>query len=149
MLYTAAMLHEIGLHIEFKNQHSHGGYILKHSDLSGYTKLQKQCIADLVSYHRGDIPEDALNDYPAEVKENLMQLLKILRIAVVLNIKRTQDKHIAQIAYVNINDAAFQQTWQLDINQDWLNENKLVATELANETWILHKAKHTLKLNKV
>jgi len=78
-----------------------------------------------------------------------MQLLKILRIAVVLNIKRTQDKHISQIAYVNINDAAFEQFWQLDINQDWLNENKLVATELANETWILHKAKQTLKLNKV
>jgi exopolyphosphatase/guanosine-5'-triphosphate,3'-diphosphate pyrophosphatase len=149
MLYTAAMLHEIGLHIEFKNQHLHGGYILKHSDLAGYTKLQKQCIADLVRYHRGDIPKDALNDYPAEVKENLMQLLKILRIAVVLNIKRTQDKHIAQIAYVNINDAASAQSWQLDINQDWLNENKLVATELANETWILHKAKQILKLNKV
>ena len=78
-----------------------------------------------------------------------MQLIKILRIAVVLNIKRTQDKQIAQIAQLHISETALEQIWQIDINQTWLNENKLVATELANETWILHKAKQTLKLNQV
>ena len=146
MLYTAAMLHEIGLHLEFKQQHLHGAYILKHIDLPGYTKLQKQCISDLVKYHRGDIPEEALHDYPEEVRANLLQLLKVLRLAVVLNIKRTQDAAISDVAEIAICESALEQTWELRIEKAWLTENKLVATELANETWLMHKAKQTLTL---
>ncbi len=150
MLYTAAMLHEIGLHIDFKKQHEHGAYILKYTTLSGFTKLQKQCISDLVKYHRSDIPEDALNDYPAAVKENLLQLLCVLRLAVVLNIKRSHTPAIcngsALALSIDENDSS---QWTLAIDQAWLAENKLVTTELANEKWLLHKAKQTLVLAQI
>lgn len=146
MLYAASMLHEIGLHIEFKQQHLHGAYILQHIDLPGYTKLQKQCIAELVKYHRGDIQEEAFYDYPDEVRDNLLPLLKVLRLAVILNIKRTQDKAITNIAEIQIDGSELEPSWILRIKKSWLAENKLVATELANETWLMHKAKQTLTL---
>ena len=146
ILYAAAMLHEIGLHIEFKEQHLHGAYILRYIDLPGYTKLQKQCISDLVKYHRSDIPEDALQDYPKEVRTNMLQLLRVLRLAVVLNIKRTQDKSIYNIAHIQISEDAKTPVWNVSIEKCWIAENKLVETELANETWLMHKAKQTLNL---
>ena len=146
ILYAAAMLHEIGLHIEFKDQHLHGAYILRYIDLPGYTKLQKQCISDLVKYHRSDVPEDAFQDYPKEVRTNLLQLLRVLRLAVVLNIKRTQDKSIYNIAQIQISEDTVTPTWNVSIEKCWLADNMLVETELANETWLMHKVNQPLNL---
>ena len=36
LLQGAALLHELGLLIEYKNHHHHGGYIISHSDLPGF-----------------------------------------------------------------------------------------------------------------
>ena len=88
-------LHEIGLHIEYKRHHEHGEYILSHIDLP-FTRLQRAAIRDLVAQHRLNIKPDVFEKYHADYRPMLKGLLRILRIAVVLCLRR-QNKHIPEV----------------------------------------------------
>ena len=84
----AATLHEIGLHIEYKQYHLHGAYILNHLPLVGYTKLQKQSIKDLVQSHRQEINLHIFDVYHPSLQPLLMSLMRVLRLACLLSIRR-------------------------------------------------------------
>ncbi|MDX1678126.1 guanosine-5'-triphosphate,3'-diphosphate pyrophosphatase, partial [Arsukibacterium sp.] len=60
MLRCGALLHELGLLIEYKNHHHHGAYIINHSDLPGFTRAQQQLVMALVHNHRADISRDII-----------------------------------------------------------------------------------------
>ncbi len=134
VLGAAATLHETGLHIEYKKHHHHGAYILNHIELPGYTRLQRAAIRDLVSAHRMAVESDIFDGYHAEIKPMLVGMLRVLRIAVVLCLRR-QNKHIPNVELV-IN----QDDWSLCFPKEWLNHHPLIKAELANECWLQHKA---------
>ena len=88
ILSAAAILHETGLHIEYKKHHEHGAYILSHIDLPGFTRLQRAAVRDLVSLHRLVIAPSPFSHYHAEYQPMLLGLLRILRISVVLCLRK-------------------------------------------------------------
>ncbi|MAP20295.1 MAG: guanosine-5'-triphosphate,3'-diphosphate pyrophosphatase [Alteromonadaceae bacterium] len=134
VLDAAAMLHELGLHIEYKKHHDHGAYILNYIDLPGYTRLQRAAIRDLVKCHRQTIDIAPFNLYHDDVRTMLMGLLRILRIAVVVCLRRHQ-QHIPEITLaVNEHD------WTLTFPEGWLKEHPLINAELVNEAWLQHRA---------
>lgn len=134
VLGAAANLHEVGLHIEFKKHHEHGAYILTYIDLPGYTKLQREAIRDLVKYHRLAIKSDSFSHYHDEVRPMLEGLLRVLRIAVVLCLRR-QNKHIPAVELrIEENE------WTLVFPDGWLPAHPLINAELANEVWLQHRA---------
>ncbi|MBU3024030.1 guanosine-5'-triphosphate,3'-diphosphate pyrophosphatase [Aestuariibacter sp. A3R04] len=134
VLGAAASLHETGLHIEFKKHHEHGAYILTYADLPGFTKLQRVAIRDLVQGHRLSIDRSRFTHYHDEVRPMLEGLLRVLRIAVVLCLRR-QNKHIPEVELKVEGEA-----WTLVFPQGWLAAHPLINAELANETWLQHRA---------
>lgn len=134
ILGAAAQLHEIGLHIEYKRHHEHGEYILTYIDLPGFTRLQRAAIRDLVAQHRLTMGVDTFDKYHEDYRPMLKGLLRVLRIAVVLCLRR-QNKHIPEV-----NLACEDSKWTLTFPEGWLKAHPLINAELANECWLQHKA---------
>ena len=134
VLNAAAMLHEIGLHIEYKKHHEHGAYILNYIDLPGFTRLQRAAVRDLVGSHRQSINTAPFDLYHSDVRPMLIGLLRILRIAVVVCLRR-HHQHIPAVT-LTIND----NQWDLSFPENWLKEHPLINAELVNEAWLQHKA---------
>lgn len=131
---AAALLHETGLLIEYKKYHQHGAYILSHITLPGFTRLQKKAITDLVLSHRLDIDSKLFDRYHTDVRQQMLSLSRILRLAVVLCIRR-KDNFLPEIVLEMDGN-----NWHLKFPQGWLKEHPLIDAELANESWLQHKA---------
>ncbi len=56
-LEAAALLHEIGIFISHSNHHRHSYYLIKNSELLGYTDSEKEIIANVARYHRKSHPK--------------------------------------------------------------------------------------------
>lgn len=132
-LIAATMLHELGLHIEYKQHHKHGAYILSHVPMLGYTQQLQNAIRVLVLNHRGDINLADFASFPSDMRDKLIVLLRIVRLACLLSIRR-KDKLLPKIK-VNILEAS----WNLTFPEGWLKAHPLIDAELANEKWQQHK----------
>ncbi|MFT2089427.1 guanosine-5'-triphosphate,3'-diphosphate pyrophosphatase [Paraglaciecola sp. 2405UD69-4] len=133
ILIAAAMLHEIGLHIDYKQHHLHGAYILSYLPMIGYTKQQQSGVKALVQSHRQGIDLSLFDAYHTDVRHTLLILLRILRLACILSIRR-KDKVLAKYK-LEVSD----EKWVLTFPAGWLKSHPLIDAELANEKWQQHK----------
>lgn len=133
VLEAACMLHEAGMHIDYRYSHHHGAYILKHSKLNGFTSLQQDCIRDLLYNYRQKIDGEVLASYQEDVRRCLQILLRILRLAVVLCIRR-KDNILPEIKMDRKGDDLC-----LTFPDGWLKQHPLIEAELTNEKWLQHK----------
>ena len=85
MLSRAARLHEIGLAIAHSGHHAHGGYILEHSDISGFSQQEQRFLAALVRTHRRGVPKSAFEMVPDRLLANARHSAALLRLAVLLH----------------------------------------------------------------
>ncbi|MEW9797431.1 Ppx/GppA phosphatase family protein [Alteromonas sp. CYL-A6] len=134
IMEAASLLHEIGLHIEYKKHHQHGEYLLSYIDLPGFTRLQRMAIRDLVGQHRAKLNPNVFDNYHDEVRPMLLCLLRILRIAVVICLRRN-NKHLPAIKLTTEDTQ-----WTLTFPEKWLKSHPLIKAELANESWLQHQA---------
>ncbi|MGS2719465.1 Ppx/GppA phosphatase family protein [Paraglaciecola aestuariivivens] len=141
MLLSAAMLHEIGLHIEYKQYHKHGAYILNYLPMVGFTEQQRAGVKVLVQSHRQDINLQLFDSFHPEVRQVLLTLMRILRLACLLSIRR-KDNLLADFT-LTIQD----QKWTLTFPEGWLKSHPLIDAELANEKWQQHKVGWLLECN--
>lgn len=92
MLQYAALLHDIGYRIAHNNHHRHSLYLIKNSEMPGFTANEIAVLAAVVRYHRGTMPRKPKNkrerrdhdDYYALKREHrsaVMKLASILQIA--------------------------------------------------------------------
>ncbi|MEO2269113.1 guanosine-5'-triphosphate,3'-diphosphate diphosphatase [Pseudoalteromonas sp. YIC-656] len=126
LLSAAAMLHELGLLIEYKQYPRHGAYILRNTDMPGFTRQQHSLVAQLVRFHKGDVSEDAFESLGAH--ERLATLLvRILRLAVTLSMRRKDDV----LPELTIEESADELT--LHIDKQWLTSHPLMLSELQQE----------------
>jgi exopolyphosphatase/guanosine-5'-triphosphate,3'-diphosphate pyrophosphatase len=130
---AASQLHELGLHIEYKQYHRHGAYILTHVPLNGYTNMQRKSIRDLVLSHRHEIDTTLFNQYHPDLQPLLISLVRLLRLACLLSIRRKDDL----LPEIKLNVDNHQ--WQLSFPRGWLRSHPLIDVELANEKWLQHK----------
>jgi exopolyphosphatase/guanosine-5'-triphosphate,3'-diphosphate pyrophosphatase len=133
ILIGAAMLHELGLHIEYKKYHAHGAYILAYLPLIGYSQQQREGIKTLVFSHRQEIDIQLFDNFPSDIRGVLLNLSRILRLACLLSIRR-KDKLLPDIELKLEGD-----DWQLSFPTGWLKAHPLIDAELANEKWQQHK----------
>jgi exopolyphosphatase / guanosine-5'-triphosphate,3'-diphosphate pyrophosphatase len=76
-LEYAAVLHDVGYLINPRQHHKHAYYVIKYSDLSGFTAEDIAVIANIARYHRGALP--AMKHEPfGELKPGLQRIVKIL-----------------------------------------------------------------------
>jgi exopolyphosphatase/guanosine-5'-triphosphate,3'-diphosphate pyrophosphatase len=56
LLEYAAVLHDIGYHVAHNNHHRHSVYLIKNSEMPGFTATETAVIAAVARYHRGSMP---------------------------------------------------------------------------------------------
>jgi exopolyphosphatase/guanosine-5'-triphosphate,3'-diphosphate pyrophosphatase len=84
ILADAALLHDIGYHINFVGHHKHSYHLILHAELLGMTPGERVTIANVARYHRGATPHRDHRGY-ASLDRNLRRRIKrmaaILRVA--------------------------------------------------------------------
>ncbi len=132
-LRWASLLHEIGLAISHSQFHKHGAYLIRYSDLAGFTRQAQTAIAVLVRFHRRKFNETLFNEYCNEDCDLLKPLTILLRIAVVL--QRPRNGEVPEELKIN----AGPKELQLEFAPGWLKERSLILAELEAEQGYLSK----------
>lgn len=88
ILYWAALLHEVGLSINFSSIHKHSAYILQNSNMPGFNQEQQLLLATLVRYHRKSLKLDNIPHFSLFNEKQIISLLQLLRLAVLVNNQR-------------------------------------------------------------
>lgn len=83
-LSWAARSHEIGLIISHARFHTHGSYMLRHSDLAGFTQKTQLILATMVGAHRRKIRSGLFDELPENARSHVLKLTLLLRLAVLL-----------------------------------------------------------------
>ena len=133
MLTAAAMLHETGLHIEYKLHHKHGAYILGYVPMVGFTNLQRDGIKTLVLNHRQQICPNLFKQNHSEVRDVMRSLVRVLRLACILSIRRKDN--LLPVFRLDVDG----DDWHLVFPEKWLKAHPLIDAELANEKFQQHK----------
>ena len=102
LLQYAAILHDIGYHIAHNNHHRHGLYLIKNSEMPGFTGDEIAIMATMVRYHRGSLPRkssDARSRHEHEDYYALdrVQRAQMLRLASILQIADGLDRSHQQL----------------------------------------------------
>ena len=93
ILYLAAVLHEIGLFINYRGYHKHTQYLISNSELFGLGEREVLLISLVARYHRRASPKPTHVGYTSLDRENRLAVAKlaaILRIADALDRSRSQ-----------------------------------------------------------
>jgi exopolyphosphatase/guanosine-5'-triphosphate,3'-diphosphate pyrophosphatase len=102
LLQYAAILHDLGYHIAHNNHHKHGLYLIKNSEMPGFTGSEIALMATLVRYHRGSMPKKASDARSRKEHEDYFglersQRTKLLRLAAILQIADGLDRSHRQL----------------------------------------------------
>lgn len=82
LLGYAASLHEVGLGISHSSYHQHSSYLLKHSDMFGFSRLEQDKLALLVLCHRRKLKAELLEQVQSVGGTSLVVMCLLLRLAV-------------------------------------------------------------------
>jgi exopolyphosphatase/guanosine-5'-triphosphate,3'-diphosphate pyrophosphatase len=90
----------VGYHISHESHHKHSLYLIKHSEITGFSESEKAIIANIARYHRGSLPKDKHQDFMAlglAERRLVMRLGAILRLADALD--RGYANHVEDIRF--------------------------------------------------
>jgi len=83
-LADAALLHDVGYHINYDRHHKHSYHLILHAELLGITPAEQVVIANVARYHRGSPPKKKHRNFSGldkELRERIERLSAILRVA--------------------------------------------------------------------
>lgn len=130
-LEYAAILHDVGYLINSRQHHKHSYYLIKNSDMAGFSADEIELIANVARYHRRAIPEDdhrTLKDLPADLMATLTVLGGILRVgdaldrshfSVIQSVRCAVTPEAVEIALTATDDAALE-VWAVRDRKDLL-----------------------------
>jgi exopolyphosphatase/guanosine-5'-triphosphate,3'-diphosphate pyrophosphatase len=127
MLGWAARIHEIGLVIAHSQHHVHGGYLIEHSDIAGFSRQEQQMLAVLVRCQRRSISQSAIAALPERLVNAAQRCLVLLRLAVLLH--RSHDRE----ALPPLEPAVNERNVTLKLPRSWLEGHPLTRADLDTE----------------
>lgn len=127
ILRYAALLHEIGLCIEYKKAPQHAAYIIDNIDMPGFTPAQKKLLSALLLNQRDDFRLDPLERQGAVTGQQAIQLVRLLRLSIILCMRRTRGT-VPNFAF-----HAEGESLTLTLPKGWLDVHYLRASELRLE----------------
>jgi len=101
LLSAAALLHDVGYHIAHESHHKHSLYLIKHSELTGFSEAERDVIANVARYHRGPEPKERHENFAVlnqADRETVNSLAAILRIADAVD--RRHDSRVGDVRCV-------------------------------------------------
>jgi exopolyphosphatase/guanosine-5'-triphosphate,3'-diphosphate pyrophosphatase len=126
MLEVAAILHDVGMFIRGSAHQKHGQYIVANSEIFGLHREELDVIANVIGYHRGDLPSATDIEYIALQREERILVLKmasILRVADALD--RGHSQHIRELTVERKNETVLlhaQGNYDLSLERIGLDE---------------------------
>jgi exopolyphosphatase/guanosine-5'-triphosphate,3'-diphosphate pyrophosphatase len=139
LLSWAARVHELGLDIAHYQYHKHGAYLIEHSDLAGFSRLDQQMLALLVRGHRRNIPRDKLGDF-GDHSQTLLRLCVLLRFAILFHHIRG-GQEMPQVELI-----AGPQSLDVQFPAGWLHANPLTQADFAQEAEWLSRTGFNLRV---
>lgn len=128
LLEWSALLHEVGLSISLQGVHRHSAYILRHTNMPGFNHEQQLVMAMLARFHRKALKLNDLEDFTLFKKKHIISLIRILRLAILLNGQRSDDP-LPELR-LSVDD----DSWTLaSPDEHWLENNKLLDADLQSE----------------
>jgi exopolyphosphatase/guanosine-5'-triphosphate,3'-diphosphate pyrophosphatase len=83
-LADAALLHDVGYHINYDRHHKHSYHLILHAELLGIAPSEQVVIANVARYHRGAPPKKKHRNFgnlDKALREQILRLSAILRVA--------------------------------------------------------------------
>ncbi|MBY0356414.1 MAG: Ppx/GppA family phosphatase [Candidatus Obscuribacterales bacterium] len=88
ILWSAAMLHDVGMFIGRNGHHKHSYYLIKNGGLLGHSEEEVSLIANVARFHRGSDPKESHDSFAAlspQDKRMVAEMASILRLAEALD----------------------------------------------------------------
>lgn len=126
-LKYSALLHELGVSIEYVNAPQHARYLLEHLPLAGFSQQQRKLLIALVGNYKGDIEPTLLNEQGCCDASVARELLLCLRLAVICT-GRYQGDRCDGIALMREGDHI-----KLQLTNELIAESPLMMTQLKRE----------------
>jgi len=140
VLRWACRLHEIGLTISHSQYHKHGAYLLRYSDLPGFSQQFQRDLATLVRGHRRKFSSAIFDGLNPEDIPRLRYLCVLVRLAVLLQHPRNHEQPPEFRLHPSTNGLA------VEFTEGWLDERPLTLADLENERDYLAKQDFTLEV---
>ncbi len=103
LLWAAAKLHDIGVHVDYDDHHKHSRYLILNAGLPGWTQREIALVAQMARYHRKGMP--GLDDLSAlgvkGDRDRISRCAAILRLAE--HLERSRDQ-LVRAARVEVTD---------------------------------------------
>lgn len=126
-LRWAANLHEIGVHIAARHYHRHGAYVVKHTEMPGFSEHQQSVLALLIRGHRRSMPVLAFRIFDTDEASTLLRVVALLRIAVILERSHSDEDTPTVTLQTSVSRIA------LGFADNWLASHPLSLRELQVE----------------
>ncbi|MXW70026.1 MAG: Ppx/GppA family phosphatase [Acidobacteria bacterium] len=126
-LRWAADLHEVGLSVSFSGYHRHGAYIVRNSDMPGFSRDDQELLAALIETHRQKLRYGRFDEMTAADAVTTGRLAAILRIAVLLCRRRSREP--LPLIEANAVDGRL----GLSFPPGWLDHHPLTRAGIAQE----------------
>ncbi len=137
-LRWGAKLHEIGLAISHRKYHRHSAYLIKHSDIPGFSRQEQRTLGALVGAQRMKIQPDHFADF--HYSDTLLRLAIILRLAILLH----RGRGSTPIPVPSLIFSKRRVTLRFD--RGWLREQALTRHDLEEEQKLLARVGVELKI---
>ena len=127
LVHWAALSHEIGMAISHKHYNRHSAYLLRNSDLPGFSQQEQEQLAVLAAAHRGKLSDELFVDVADEDRGRVSHLITIMRLAAVF-------KYVEQLEELpDFTITAGKGRICLDLPEGWLENHPLTAWELSQQ----------------
>ena len=134
LLRWSAECCRIGLAINHSQYHVHSAYLVRNSELSGFSLRERNILAAIIINHRRKVNLSPLQqiDLTTSERTQIIQLIFLLRLAVLIgrNGKPNRSNHLK----VEIKKLAF----DLIVDEKWLNKHPMIqhALSLEKDYWL-------------
>lgn len=127
VLGWAAQVHEAGLAISHNGYHRHGAYLLRYSDLNGFSRLEQQVLSTLVLTQRRQISAEPFEELPRRLFHSTLRLAVLLRLGILLHRARSASAQPRPRCH------AFGNSLDMAFPEAWLDEHPLTRVDLQAE----------------
>jgi exopolyphosphatase/guanosine-5'-triphosphate,3'-diphosphate pyrophosphatase len=113
--------------ISHKHFHRHGAYLLRNSDMPGFSQGEQEALALLVAGHRGKLKRELLDELGGNEGERLARMIGILRLAALFKyVELLEDLPDFRLG-------ARREALALEFPTGWLAQHPLTWQELQQE----------------
>jgi len=140
LLGWAARLHEMGLAVAHSQYHTHGAYLIEHSDIAGFSKTEQQFLAALIRNQRRGFSNKSILALPDRLAKSAQRCAILLRLSVLLHRSHVRDE---------VPDPKLQVTGnklKLKLEKAWLKAHPLTQSDLEAEREYLDAIDYVLTI---